>query len=87
MKFEKKIFFFFFFFFFSGRLHFSLGTFKGEISAPRATISPQSPSSLFPVRLFINKELEKSLGTAALTLAVTCEPLATPRYGVNFFGT
>ena len=43
MKFKKKK-----FFFFLGRLHFSVGSFKGEISAPRATISPQSPSSLFP---------------------------------------
>ena len=27
---------------------FSLGSFEGEISAPRVTILPQSPSSLFP---------------------------------------
>ena len=48
MKFKKKK---IFFFFFLGRLHFSLGPFKGEISAPRETISPQSPSSLFPAML------------------------------------
>ena len=29
----------------------------------------------------------KSHGTAALTQAVKSEPVATPPYGVNFFGT
>ena len=29
----------------------------------------------------------ESHGTAALAQAVTCEPFATPPYGVNFFST
>ena len=36
-------------------------------------------------KLFIHKNWIKSRGTAAVTHAVTCEPVATPPYGVNFF--
>ena len=38
-------------------------------------------------KLFINKKLNKESSTAALTQAVSCEPITTPLYGVNLFGT
>ena len=38
-------------------------------------------------KLFIHKNWIKSHGTAAVTQAVTREPVATLPYGVNFFGT
>ena len=37
--------------------------------------------------LFVHKNWIKTHGTATATQAVTCEPVATPPYGVNFFGT
>ena len=71
MKLKKKkkkkkknfFFFFFFFFFFLGRLHFSLGSFLGKILAPRATILPQSPSSLFPAWKIYGKEMTLTFNT------------------------
>ena len=37
--------------------------------------------------LFIHKNWIKSHGTSAVTQAVTCKPVVTPTYGVNFFST
>ena len=38
-------------------------------------------------KLFINKSWIKCPGTAVVTQTVTCEPVGTQPYGVNFSGT
>ena len=37
-------------------------------------------------KLFVDKSLIKSRGTATVTQAVICEQITTPPYGVIFFG-